>query len=126
MRIVRLVVEHQPIALALLETPRFRLLVVLLAIDGPPVEASCAAVDFVEDQRNRLVRVGGLAGFSEQGVIPEGFRRLDPLGLPTLAGVLDHDPHAVLAIVIVRRPQNPHSRILHFDHGIDTFRSAEF
>jgi hypothetical protein len=41
-------------------------------------------------------------------------------------GILRYDAHAVLAIVVMRRPQNPNSGILHFHHRVDAFGSAQF
>src|ERR1019366_4536276 len=109
-----LVIENQAVPPAPVELSRLVLHVVALAVDGPPIEAAGAAVDLPNRHGDGLVGLRSLAVFAEHCVIPRLLRWLDPARRPALVGVFDDDAHSVLAIVILRRSQNPDSRVLHF------------
>ncbi|HEX7090888.1 MAG TPA: hypothetical protein VF192_12180, partial [Longimicrobiales bacterium] len=51
--------------------------------------------------------------------------RRDPAGLAAGAGILDHDAHAVAAVIVPRRAQDPDARVVHCHDGINAFRHAQ-
>ena len=99
MRIVRLIVENQPVPPALLKHSGFGLLVMALAINRPMVEAAGAPVDFAEDQRNDFVGIWRRAAIAEDGVIPGLFLGLDPTRRAGLVRLFNN-AHAVPAILV--------------------------
>ena len=54
--VIGLVIENQPVALALLQRCRRRLFIKALLVDGPAVEPAFAAIDLSEHERNGLDR----------------------------------------------------------------------
>ena len=117
MSVISLIVEHQAIALTFLQPMRLCLLIEARAIDRPPVEAPGAAVDFPEDQRNRFVGLWDGAGLAEERVIPRLLLRLHPARRTSAVGVLDDDAHAILAVIVHWRTQNPDAGVLHLNDG---------
>src|SRR5258708_3507355 len=102
MVVVGLVVESQTVPPALLQDSGDVFFVVRFSIDGPAIELARPSVDFPEYHRNCFLRRRGLLILPEDGVIPRSLRRRDPARRAALAGVFDHDPQAVLAIVVAR------------------------
>jgi len=99
-----------------------------LAVDREDVELTHAARDFFEDHVERVVRCArglGAFGVAEDGVIPAQVGGFEPLGLLVLTGVLDDDAEAGHADGVFRRTENPDTRVIHFDNGVDAFASAD-
>src|ERR1019366_10584444 len=132
-RIVGAVIEDDTVAFALLQRARRVFVVEGLAVDGPLIEAALAAVDLADDERNGLVGhwyargVAETRGITKGRVVPRlAPGGLDPAGLAALAGVLRHNAHTVLAVVIHRRAEDPHTGVLHLHYSGDAFRRAQF
>src|SRR5215472_15517427 len=102
--IVSLIVEYQAIAFALLQRPRLVLFVEPLPIDGPSIESALPTVYLAEHERDYLVRLRDLPRLAKDRVVPTFLGGRDPFGRPAPVGIFDHDAHAVLPVVIIRRP----------------------
>jgi hypothetical protein len=73
---------------------------------------------FVGSGWRRRVRRG------EAAIVPLERRRLDPLRLAAVAGVLDHDAHAARAVVIGEVAEYPYARMRHLDDGRNALGGA--
>ena len=128
MDVVAGVVHAQPVALAVLqpESRPYRLHVERLAVDRPLVEAVEGRVAFGERQLDGFVRRGRRRiRRGEAAIVPLERWRLDPLRLAAVAGVLDHDAHAAVAIVIGQVAEYPHARTRHLDDGRNALGGAQ-
>ena len=83
------------------------------------------AGDFFKDKVEAVVRFRNRCGGAKDGVIPSARLRLRPLRLAVLTRILDHNTHTHGAHVVLRRAEDPHSRLFHLDDSIDTFRGGE-
>src|SRR6516225_10374322 len=126
MRIIGLIVEDQTVAFALHQAAWLGLGVVALPIDRPPVETALAAVDFAEHERNRFLGKGSRTVVAKLRVVPSLFRRLDPPRLAFAVGILDHNAHAVFAVIGFGRSQDPYARVPHLYNSVDSLGRSQF
>src|SRR5438045_9124912 len=101
MRVIGLVLEHQPVTPAFAKHARLGLVVITLAVDGPAIEAAGSPVDLAEYQRDGLLEGGHAARIAKERVVPRLLCGRDPARRSGLARVLDHDTHAVHSIVVL-------------------------
>src|SRR4029077_18572125 len=76
--VVRLIVEHEAIALALLKRSWPGLFIEAAAIDGPTIEPSFPAVDLAENERDRFIRSLDSTVLAKNRVVPWPLLRLHP------------------------------------------------
>ena len=96
-----------------------------LAVDRPTIETAVTAGDFFKYKVEAGVRFRSRRIRAKDSVVPSVRRWLRPLGPAVLIGILDHDPHAHFPHAIFSCAEDPHTRLLHFDDGIDAFCGRE-
>src|SRR5579862_4752787 len=95
-------------------------------VDGPAIEAFECCVLFFEGHVEGLVRLLRDCGrISETGIVPPERLWRKPLRFAFVSRVLDHDPHAMMTVVVGKIAHDPHSRMIHFDDSRDALRRAE-
>ena len=79
---------------------------------------SVGGVVFRESHLDGLIRSGReRVRLREARVIPARLGRSEPLALATLAGVFDHDAHAVATVVVGKIAHDPYARVVHFHNS---------
>jgi len=126
--IVAGVVHAQPVAppMVQLEQRFHRLHVEGNAVDRPSIEATHRRILLGERHLDDLVGLRGSGiGPGKTPVVPRKGFRLLPARLAMVPGVLHHDAHTVLAVIVGQISQYPHARPLHFHDGADAFRGTQ-
>src|ERR1017187_1091137 len=124
MRVVGAVVKREPIARALFKH-ELLLVRIRLTVYGEAVEFACAARDFFKQHVEALSGRGLCGRLAEDGVVPGGFGRRDPLRSTALICVFDHDAKAAFTHRIFRRTEDPDAGLFHLDPGIDALAGTE-
>ena len=78
-----------------------------------------------EGQRDRVGLRGGRRNSAKGGISPGSIDWSYPSGVARRIRVLENHSHAAGAIVIGGGPEDPLTRIVHFDNGIDALGGAE-
>src|SRR5271165_911324 len=95
------------------------------AVDGPLIEAVERGVLLFEEHVEYFVRCRGCGGgIAEVRVVPLERLRWNPLWLALIAGVLNHDAHTMVTVVISQVSHDPDSGMIHFYNGGDALRRA--
>src|ERR1022692_859721 len=97
-----------------------------LPVDSPTVEAAVTTRNLLEYQIELPFRCDHMVCLlPKERVVPILLFWFCPLRGTLLIGVLNDHTETVLAIIIVRRPQNPDTRRVHAHDGIDTLCRAD-
>src|SRR5262245_22533602 len=94
-------------------------------VDSPAIKPAVTTENFLEYEIEAMIGFRSRRVSAEHRVIPGIRRRFRPLGWPGPAGVFNDDAEAHFAHVVIGVAENPHSRIFHFDDGINPFRRSE-
>ena len=99
---------------------------VRLPIDSPAVEAAVTTRNLLEDQIELPIRCDNtVCLLPKEGVVPILLLGFRPLRGTVLAGVLNNHTETVLAIIIIHGPQNPDTRRVHTNDGINTLSRTD-